>query len=185
MGKRPNYAGQAVRALKFAFAKQLELPAVDLERATIVKTLVATTKKGSAAMAAQTAAYGKALFNWAVKRGTLEVNPFAALPVAPTTKRDRVLSDDELAAIWRATRGGCQFNSIVRLLTLTVQRRDEGAGMAWSEVAGNGLTWTLPAARAKNGAAHAVPLPPQAREHLGERGNALVLELAPQIRTVR
>src|SRR5262249_12635385 len=51
----------------------------------------------------RTAAYGRACFACAMKRGTVRSNPFAELPW-PTaiTKRDRVLSDEEAAAIWRA-----------------------------------------------------------------------------------
>ena len=43
-------------------------------------------------MAARTAAYGKAAYGWAVKRGALTVNPFTNLPVAPTIRRNRVLA---------------------------------------------------------------------------------------------
>jgi hypothetical protein len=50
----------------------------------------------------RTAAYGRACFAWAAKRGTVHSNPFAQLPIPTgTTKRDRVLSDEEAAAIWR------------------------------------------------------------------------------------
>jgi hypothetical protein len=123
-------------------------------------------RQGSPAMAAQTAAYGKAAYGWAVKRGALSVNPFVNLPVAPTVKRDRVLSDDELAAIWRATDGIGPFSGIVRLLILTGQRREEVAGMTWAELSGDFSTWIIPASRAKNGATHLVPLSAQAQDLL-------------------
>jgi integrase len=156
--KRPSYAGEAVRAVRSAFPRHLDLPAADLSRTAIVKTLDAMARKGSAVMAAQTAAYGKAAYGWAVKRGALSINPFSNLPVRPTVKRERVLSDDELAAIWRATAGAGPFNGIVRLLILTGQRREEVAGMAWAEVSDDFSIWTIPASRAKNGATHIVPL---------------------------
>ena len=44
--------------------------------------LDAMARKGSVAMAARTAAYGKAAYGWAVKRGALFANPFLNLPVA-------------------------------------------------------------------------------------------------------
>jgi integrase len=122
-------------------------------------------RKGSAVMAAQTAAYGKATFGWALRRGSVASNPFINLPVAPTTKRERVLSDDELASLWRATSGE-SFNGIVRLLILSGQRRDEVAGMTWAELSGDLSTWTIPASRAKNGAIHIVPLSEPAQELL-------------------
>ncbi|MGC2222138.1 MAG: integrase arm-type DNA-binding domain-containing protein [Methylocella sp.] len=164
--KRPSYAAEAIRALRSAFARYLELPASDLDRANVVKTLDDRARKGSAVMAAQTAAYGKAAYGWAVKRGALSVNPFANLPVTPTVKRERVLSDDELAAIWRATDGIGPFNAIVRLLILSGQRREEVAGMKWAELSDDFSIWTIPASRAKNGATHIVPLSELAREPL-------------------
>jgi integrase len=164
--KRPRYAAEAVRALRRAFKNHLDLPAADLDRATAVKALDAMARQGSPAMAAQTAAYGKAAYGWAVKRGALSVNPFVNLPAAPTVKRDRVLSDDELAAIWRATDGIGPFSGIVRLLILTGQRREEVAGMTWAELSGDFSTWIIPASRAKNGATHLVPLSAQAQDLL-------------------
>jgi integrase len=49
------------------------------------------------------------------------------------------------------------------MLILTGQRREEVAGMTWSEIGQDLSTWTIPATRAKNGLAHIVPLSPQAQ----------------------
>jgi integrase len=163
---RPRYAAEAVRALRKALWRYLDLPAAALDRVTAVKALDAIARQGAPAMAAQTAAYGKAAYGWAVKRGSLSVNPFVNLPVAPTVKRDRVLADDELAPIWRATDGTGAFDSIVRLLILSGQRREEAAGITWAEVSDDFSTWTIPARRAKNGATHIVPLSAQAQDLL-------------------
>jgi len=162
--KRPSYAAEAARALRNAFARHLALPAANLSRAIVVKTLDSMTRKGSTAMAARTAAYGKAAYAWGVKRSALSVNPFVNLPVTPTERRERTLTDDELAAIWNATEGAGPFNGIVRMLTLTGQRREEVAGMTWAELSDD--TWTIPASRAKNGATHIVPLSEPARNLL-------------------
>jgi integrase len=174
--KRPRYAAEAVRALCNAFGRYLDLPAADLGRAAIVKALDAMARKGSASMAARTAAYGKAAYGWAAKRGALSVNPFAGLPVAPPERRERVLSDDELAAIWRATDGPGPFDGITRVLLLTGQRRAEVAGMTWAELSDDLSTWTIPASRTKNGATHIVPLSAPAQDLL--RGAPRLGELA-------
>ena len=55
--------------------------------------------------------------------------PFERLPVAPTIRRDRFLSDDEIGRVWRATEGPGAFNAIVRTLLLTGQRREEVSGL--------------------------------------------------------
>jgi integrase len=120
--------------VRSAFGRYLDLPATDLDRATIIKILDAIARTGRVATASRTIAYGKACYGWAVKRGTLTVNPFVNLPSAPVTQRDHVLSDDELAAIWRGTAGAGPFNSIVRVLMLTGQRRSEAGGMVWAEL---------------------------------------------------
>ncbi len=165
--KRAGYAAEALRALHRAFEKHLDKAAIELARADVVRTLDGLKKSGLAAMAARTAAYGRAAFGWAMKRGAMPANPFADLPHTPTAKRDRVLSDGELAAIWRAAERAGVFGHIVRMLILSGQRRDEVAGMGWRELSGDLATWTIPAARAKNGAVHIVPLSEEARELLG------------------
>jgi integrase len=159
--RRERYAAEAVRAIKSAFSKHLESAAGDLSRAIVVRVLDSLAKAGKVAMASATARYGRACFQWAVKRGSLELNPFANLPVAPVAKRDRVLTDDELRAVWNATDAPGSFNMIVRTLILTGQRREEIASMTWDEITPDLSTWTIPGARAKNGAAQIVPLSPQ------------------------
>ena len=106
-------------------------------------------------------------------RGSLETNPFANLPLTSIAKRERVLTDAELAAVWKATDGPAPFNAIVRMLMLTGQRREEVTAMTWEEIASDLSTWTVPASRAKNGAAHIVPLSPQAQA---------ILRAAPRVR---
>ena len=161
--KRDRYATEAVRAIRRAFKDQMKAPAADLARHTVLRVLDNLSQDGKTAMASRTAAYGRACYQWAVKRGTLAVNPFLNLPLAADAKRERVLTDDELRSIWQAAAGPGPYNAIVHTLILTGQRRGEVAGMAWDEIAPDLSTWTLPGARAKNGVAHIVPLSPQAR----------------------
>jgi integrase len=160
---RERYATEAVRAIKYAFGTHLKAPATDLDRATVVGVLDDLIKVNKAAMASRTAAYGRACYQWAVKRGSLTANPFLNLPLAPVAKRERVLSDKELRSIWAATGGPGSFNAIIRALLLTGQRREEVAGITWDEVAPDLSTWTIPASRTKNAVAHVVPLSQQAR----------------------
>ena len=104
------------------------------------------------------------LFRWAVSRGDLTASPIADMdaPAAPGA-RDRVLSDDELSAVWNAAGGMTYpFGPMLRLLAITGQRREEVAGLTWAELDQTSATWTLPATRAKNRQAHIVPLSPLA-----------------------
>ena len=123
-----------------------------------------------------------AMFNWSIREGLdIPANPVLGTnrPAEPKS-RERVLTDPELRAIWRACSED-DYGRVVRLLMLTAQRRDEVGGMQWSELAGD--IWTIPATRTKNHREHQLPLTPAAlallppqregREHVfgqGQRG---------------
>lgn len=166
--KRESYRREAVRALKVAFAHCLNKRAESLSRAEVVRTLDAIAASGRTAIAGRTKAYGSACFAWAQKRGAVEGNPFHGLPIATgIVQRERCLTDAELGAVWRAIGAMHQpFGPLLRLLVLTLVRRDEVAQMRWSEISPDLTTWTIPGSRMKRGAAHVVALPEPAREAL-------------------
>jgi integrase len=104
------------------------------------------------------------MFSWALEKGLTEQNPCLGMkkPFA-TRKRDRVLSPDEIRAVWA---GLCAADTpisqdgrdVLKLCLITAQRLGEVAGMSRDEFDfGKGI-WTIPAWRSKNGHAHRVPL---------------------------
>jgi integrase len=70
-----------------------------------------------------------AFFNWCIRRHYLDQSPCMRLRAEKDDSRSRVLTDDELRAIWKATDEPTTFNRIVRLLLLTGERRSEIAGL--------------------------------------------------------
>lgn len=122
------------------------------------------------AVARLTHATLRKLFRWAVSRGDLERSPLEGVePPPPVPSRDRVLSDEEISLIWHGCADlGWPFGSLLRLLLLTGQRRDEVASMDWRELDRAQALWTLPSSRAKNKKPHLVPLSPAAVEVLDE-----------------
>ena len=71
-----------------------------------------------------------AMFAWAIGEGLVEVNPVNGTNKVERNKsRERVLSDAELAAIWKAAPDN-DYGRIVKLLMLTAQRREEIGGLA-------------------------------------------------------
>jgi integrase len=69
------------------------------------------------------------------------------------------LSDEELASVLHAARQiGFPFGSIVEVLTLTGQRRDEVGRMAWQDLDLSRKLWVIPGEHAKNGKPHLVQL---------------------------
>jgi integrase len=113
----------------------------------------------------------KVMGEFAVQRGIIAVNPFAGIKAPSPEKgraRSRVLNDDEVRLVWRAAEAlGWPFGPIAKLLLLTGARRDEVADLEWREVDLDRAVWMLPAARAKNGREHSIPLCDKAIEILG------------------
>jgi integrase len=108
------------------------------------------------------------LMNWCVDRGYIEVSHVNGIKALSKEKaRERVLSDDELANLWKACdRLAYPFGPCIRLLILTGQRRAEVSGIRWSEIDLGRKMWVLPSGRAKNGQSHEVPLTDYAIELL-------------------
>jgi integrase len=98
-----------------------------------------------------------AFWNWAGRQALAEGNPVRGTDSAKERRRDRVLSDAELTALWRALPSGA-FGDMVRLLVLTGQRRSEIVGLRWGEVDFAQGVIRLPAERTKNKHPHEVPL---------------------------
>ena len=74
------------------------------------------------------------------------------------TRRDRVLNDDELRAVWAVADG--QFGAFVKLALLTAQRRDKIASMKWDDLDGN--VWTIATEAREKGNAGELVLPEMA-----------------------
>jgi integrase len=116
-----------------------------------------------AALARNTDAVLRLLFRWAAEpeRKDIEHSPMVGMrrPKKPKDRK-RVLSPDELVAVWRASfdleseRDG----RFVRLLLLTLQRRNEVAGVPWTELRREESRWYLAGERAKNEEDHLVHL---------------------------
>jgi integrase len=115
--------------------------------------------------------YLSGCYSWAMRRGLADANPTIGTEAEPERPRDRVLSVDEVRAVWQACGHLGDFGVIVRLLMLTGQRRTEVAGLSWPEIDVDKALWTLPAGRSKNGRQHEVPLSKQALALIvGRRG---------------
>jgi integrase len=146
----------------------LDRPASSISKTEAVREIDRVKANAGPIAANRVLAYGRACFNWAVRRDALASSPFAGI-AAPARERarDRVLSADEVGAIWRATQTlGDPYGPFIRTLLLTLQRREEVASMRWDELSADLTTWILPANRAKNGKAHIVHLAEPVREVL-------------------
>jgi integrase len=103
---------------------------------------------------------GAAFFEWLIERDHVEKNVFARIRKPRNAKnvRLRVLADDEVAAIWRASEAEGIWALWIQLLILTGGRNMEVRGARWSEFDLDARIWTIPAERYKNGYPHTVYL---------------------------
>ncbi|SEI04317.1 Phage integrase family protein [Methylobacterium sp. 275MFSha3.1] len=165
---RPRSFEEVERHLEQHWAPLRETPIHSVSRRDIAARLseISTSRGPYAANRAR--ATLSALFTWAMHQGEVEQNPVIATGKATEEiRRDRVLSEPEIAAVWHAC-GADDYGRIVRLLMLTGQRREEVGAMRWSELelTGPKPVWRLPAARTKNNLPHDVPLSDLALEIL-------------------
>jgi integrase len=130
----------------------------DIRRRDVIELIDAITDRGAVSVARRVHAHLHRLFRWSAGREIVEINPMTDLPKpGPAVRRERVLTDDELAKVWTAAGGvGWPFGPITKLLILTGARREEISAMRWSEIHGDKIE--LSGARTKNGEPFMIPL---------------------------
>jgi integrase len=147
-------------------------PIQDIKQQHIREVIDAVVARGSPGAANHALAALRKFFNWAVELGHLTSSPCAGIRPSRARNRhgeqvgksrDRVLNKTELACVWRAAGVmGWPYGHIVQLLILTGQRRNEVAGMRWSELDLIEGLWSIPRHRNKADRQHEVPLVPTA-----------------------
>lgn len=131
--------------------------------------------QGGPVMADRTLALVRKIFNWHASRSDDFRSPVVrgmARTSAKERARKRVLTDDEIRAVWKAADSGHPYARLVRFLMLTGARRMEAAAMPRSELAGD--DWILPAARNKTGVDLVRPLTEAARAALPAKAGRFV-----------
>jgi integrase len=124
--------------------------------------------EGGAVQADRTLAIIRRIMNWHAVRSDDFRSPIVRGMARTKPKehaRDRILSDDEIRAVWTtAEQGGGVFDRYLQFILLTAVRRSEGSDLSRSEI--SGATWTIPAARYKTKIDFVVPLSAAAVELL-------------------
>lgn len=155
---KSSYAGGEAHLRLYATPVLGNKPLPEIDRADIRAVLKPVRHK--VATASYLFSVLRRLFRWAVSEGDLESSPLDGMEPPPLpAKRERFLSDPELALVWRASEKlGYPFGPLMRLLILTGARREEVAGLDWSELDQKAALWALPSERAKNSTAASCPL---------------------------
>jgi integrase len=137
----------------------------DITRTDIVRLLDRIADMTGAPMADHVLAHLRRAMNWhasrsddfrsPIVRGMARTNP-------SQRRRQRILTDTELRAVWRAAETSrSAFGYLVLFLLLTATRRNEAALMRRGEVSGD--EWTIPQERYKTRLELLVPLSPAAQ----------------------
>jgi integrase len=143
-------------------------PVREIRRAD-VKGLVCKVHADAPIASNRVLAAVKTFLGWCAQEELIEASPAASVkPLAAETKRDRVLSDLEIRAIWQACEELGVFGRYFRFLLATGARRSEAAAATWSELDLGQRLWTLPQSRSKNKRQHVLPLNSVAIDILGE-----------------
>jgi integrase len=120
------------------------------------------------------------MYDWAQKGDLVAANPADHVDTTMPPSRERVLSLEELARVWRAAdQLEHVYRDAVQLMIVTGQRRAEVASMVWGEIDLARALWTLPAARTKARRQHVLPLAPLAVTTLQARRAAFQHAPAP------
>lgn len=132
----------------------------EVTRQAVAARLHEIRRRSSDTTAGRCRAQLSAAFVRLMQEGLCEMNPcIGTKGQTERAQRDRVLSTDELRAVWNACDLNTDFGKVVRLLILTGARREEIGALRWSEVNLDAGTINLPAERTKNGRAHTLTLP--------------------------
>ncbi len=155
----PSYHQATSRYLRTDW-KPLHRYGVDaIKRRDVVNTLDDIAKERGKVAADRARAALSGFFAWAIDRGYVDASPVLHIKNRATGGgRERVLSEPEIAAVWRASRDMGDYGTIVRLLILTGQRKSEIADLEWSEIDFAKEQIEIPGARTKNSRPHVVPL---------------------------
>ena len=156
---RPGSLREVTRHLRIHSAPLHGMSVDTIDQRAIAERLGAIEKGSGGVTANRVASSLSAMFAWGMREGRVASNPAASVHKRQERPRERVLSDSELALIWRAL-GDDQYGAIVRLLLLSGQRLSEIAALRWDECDFASGVISLRSDRTKNHRPHDIPLAP-------------------------
>jgi integrase len=170
-GRKKTWKDDVNKIKKYLLPAWGALPVKDITRRHVHELLDTLVGKGLTTGVNRVQAVISRLFTVALDRSLVDAHPAARMLKRFQEKpSERVLTDDELRALW-AGLDACpgRASDAIRLRLLLGQRGGEVMGMRWDELDLKTRTWNLPGARTKNGRPHVVPLGPTSTSILERR----------------
>jgi integrase len=139
-----------------------KLGVYEVRRSHVAEMLDRIEDEAGPVMADRTRAYLRKALSWYAERDDQFNLTALFVRVKPRANpkeraRTRILSDEEIRFIWPVLGQSGTFGTMVKMLLLTGQRRDEVAQMSRNEIDKDGI-WTIPAERYKTKRPNHVPL---------------------------
>ena len=180
--RRPNLAASTATEYDRQIRAYVEgtelgkLPASEVRRGHIRARLEEVAQTHGPVMANRLFQLIRAVCRWAVREDFLEVNAADGIQrPRKETSRERVLSDEEVSALWRSLgehkvgedkvlAARVDVGAVVKTLLLLGQRSTETVLMRGADLdlAARPPAWTIPGVHRKGGRLHIVPLSPAA-----------------------
>lgn len=148
-------------AVHFSFGRK---NLADIQPADIIRRLTGL-KRSEKLHAFRTA---RTFFEWCISQHLIDTSPMARMqPPGRERVRDRVLTEDELRAVYKAARlGNGNFQRLICLLIHTGCRRGEVTRLEWKHISSDSITF--PSELTKNGRTHTIPIGPETKGLLEE-----------------
>jgi integrase len=155
--KQPKSRAKDERTLATNLGALMSRPLTSITRADTRAALDTIMERGATVLANRVFERLRAVFKWAQGREMIAIIPLDPAPPAEEHARERVLSDCELAKVWKAAGSlSLPLRGVVHTLALTGARRGAVAEMRWSDLDLDAATWIVPAA--KGAPSYVVPL---------------------------
>src|SRR5262249_44831193 len=137
------------RHLRRNLAPLHDIPLAAIDRRTVANQLARITNVAPV-QSNRTRSTLSAFLTWAAREGLIETNAAAFTNKNAETSRDRTLTSNELAQIWRALPAESDYGDVLKLLILTGLRKSEIADLRWNEIDFDRKVIELPPWRVKN-----------------------------------
>jgi integrase len=116
-----------------------------LTRRDVRSLIEGIAERGSPISANRCLALVRKMLNWAVAHDWLDANPAALIPKPGVERsRDRVLTDEEIRAVWASmARERAAMGALMKLRLVLAQRAVELARVKWTDIEGDVLTFRV------------------------------------------
>lgn len=136
-----------------------------VSRADVIALIEDVQQRGHPYAANRRLALIRKIYAWGLDAGLVEASPVINVrPPAKEAPRERILTDNELAALWQAwDQMGWPYGALFKIALLTGQRRGDVAALRLMDIGLADQVWAI---RRDGGRAHELPLPSAAIEVL-------------------